>query len=111
MDALAGGEADVILRTVVEAAKGGDLQAAGLVLSRVWPPSRERPVRVALPPLRTAQDVAYALSQLAAEAAAGVVTPSEAATLSTLMEGFGRAVVGADLAARVEALEARLGCA
>lgn len=109
LDALASGEAEDIVRNIVEAAKAGDLQAAALVLSRVWPPSRERPVRTALPALRTAHDVATALAHLAAEASAGAITPSEAATLSGLVAGFGRAALSVDLVARVEALEARLG--
>ena len=57
LDKLADAEAEAIQRQVIEAAKGGDLKAAELILARIWPPRRGRPVRLELPPVRTAAEV------------------------------------------------------
>ena len=43
-DQLAEGEADGILRKTIAAAKKGDMRAAELVLARIWPVRKGRPV-------------------------------------------------------------------
>jgi hypothetical protein len=56
-DALADGELEGIVRTVIEAAKGGDLRAAEAVLARVWPVRKGRLVSLNLPSIQRAADV------------------------------------------------------
>jgi hypothetical protein len=52
LDRLADDEAEAIQRQVIEAAKGGDLKAAELILARIWPPrrGRARPARAGTGP-------------------------------------------------------------
>src|SRR5271165_5322197 len=47
-------EGEAVARRVIEAALGGDMIAARLVLERIVPPRRERAVAFGLPPLRSA---------------------------------------------------------
>ena len=42
---MAEGEAEAVLASVLAAAKGGDMGAARVLLDRVWPVRRGRPVR------------------------------------------------------------------
>ena len=103
LDALAEGEASEVLRATVERAKAGDVTAAALILSRVWPARKGRPVRFALPPLESLADVPRAT---AATVAAGELTSDEAAGLSGVLAAHVRATEAADLEARIAALEA-----
>ena len=60
------GEGEAIVRSLLAAAKGGDTSAARALLDRLVPPRKERPVKVALPVLRTARDARDALAAVAA---------------------------------------------
>jgi hypothetical protein len=57
LDQIADGAGEEILRTMVEAAKGGDMRAAELILSRIWPVRKGRPVSLDLPSIQTAADL------------------------------------------------------
>jgi hypothetical protein len=59
----------------------------------------------ALPKLETPADAVTASAALAEAVAAGDLTPSEAAELSKLVEGFTRAIETTDLLDRIERLE------
>jgi hypothetical protein len=50
------GDAEAVVRAVIDVAKGGDMTAARLVLDRIAPPCRGRPVRLDLPPIVCAAD-------------------------------------------------------
>ena len=46
LDAIGAEGAEDVLRSVVVAAKGGDTRAADLILRRLWPERRGRPVQI-----------------------------------------------------------------
>src|SRR5690349_3136420 len=62
LDKLADEAAGDLLEKMIEAAKGGDMRAAELILSRVWPVRKGRPVSLDLPAIKSAGDVVTALS-------------------------------------------------
>ena len=105
LDALAQGEASEIVQKVLEAAKGGDMRAAELVLSRVWPVRKGRPVCLTLPDIKTAADVVAAFGAVAETMAAGEITPDEAQAVSAVLEGKRRSLETCDLERRISALE------
>jgi hypothetical protein len=70
--ALAQDEAEAIQRQVIEAAKGGNLKAAELILARIWPPRRGRPLRLKLPAPRTAAEVSDGMAAVVDAMAAGM---------------------------------------
>ena len=82
----------------------GDAQAE-IVLSRVWPVRKGRPVTLAIPPITTAADIVAALGAVANAMAAGEITPDEAASVASVLEVKRRSIETADLAARIEAIE------
>jgi Family of unknown function (DUF5681) len=75
-------DAEDIVRAVINAAKCGDMTAARLVLDRISPVRRGRPVQLDLPPVRTASDIAEAMATLTMAVASGGVTPDEAASVN-----------------------------
>ena len=72
------GEAEALTRKAVELALDGDATALRLCLDRVIAPRRERPVQLALPPIREAADAAGAMAAITAAVAQGDITPGEA---------------------------------
>lgn len=97
--------AQEITDAVVTAAKGGDLSAARLVLERLLPPARERPIFLELPSTDTAEGVAQAQDAILQAVAAGELLPGEAATLAGVVEARRKAVETLELEQRIAALE------
>lgn len=108
LDAIGGDAAAEVLQAAVMAAKGGDMRAAELLLSRVWPARNGRPVALPdLPSMTTASDLVAALGTVAQAVAAGTITPDEGQAVAAILDAQRRAIEVADLAARIERLEAR----
>ncbi|MBP8276639.1 MAG: hypothetical protein KAX55_07100 [Propionivibrio sp.] len=99
------GEAEDITRTCIEAAKAGDMTAIRLVLERLLPPAKERPIRLTLPEAHTAEGVAEAQGAILQAVAAGEILPAEAAVLTNIVDSRRRAIETAELEARITALE------
>ena len=98
-------DAAAITKTVIDAAKAGDLAAAKLVIDRLAPPAKERPVFVALPATDTAEGIAQAQDAILQAVAAGDLLPGEAATLAGIVEGRRKALETEELERRIAALE------
>jgi hypothetical protein len=103
------GEAAALTRKAVELALGGDAMALRLCLDRIIPPRRGRPVRLGLPPMRSAADLGDAMAAIATAAVDGAITPGEAAELARVVEIFVRAVETSDFERRLQQLEERRG--
>lgn len=103
--ALMEGAADEIVQAVIDEARGGNIQAARVVLDKLVPNAKDRAVRVDLPGLDTASGVADAQTEILRAVASGDLTPSEASTLSGIVEGRRKALETVELERRIEALE------
>lgn len=105
--ALAVMEQDVeqIARTVTQAALGGDLQACRLVIERLVPPMKERPVNVDFPRTDTLAGVSAAQDVILQAVGAGDLLPGEANTLSGIVEQRRKAIETQELEQRIAALE------
>ena len=106
VEALLDGEAEAITRRVVNAALEGDLTAIKMVLDRVAPARKSRPVMIDIPPTVDARGVALAQATLVASVAGGEITPDEGMALSGLLEARRKAIETEELAARLQHLEA-----
>ncbi len=93
-----------ILKGLTTAAKGGDVQAARLLLERILPPVKaiEQAVKLQLPDGGTL--TAKAAAVLSA-AAAGELAPGQAAQLITALGTIGKISEFDELAARITQLE------
>jgi hypothetical protein len=107
LDAIGADNACEVMQAVVGAARAGDMRAAEILLSRLWPQRRGRPVALDLPPLTTAADVSAALAATASAMAEGTLSPEEAGAVAAVIETQRRAIETLELEARIAALEAR----
>jgi hypothetical protein len=108
IETLMAGDAEAISVSVIDAAKSGDMTAAKIVLDRLLPVRRDSPINLPLPPIKTAQDVAAAMSELLASVATGELTPDEGQQLSKLLESYLKTLVGSNLEERLIAIEAKI---
>jgi Family of unknown function (DUF5681) len=106
LDAIGHAAAEGVLQKMVQAALGGDVRAADLLLKRAWPEQKGRHVSIELPPIKTAADIAKSIGVLANAVADGDLTPGEAHTLAGVLEIQRRTIETADLEARLAAIEA-----
>lgn len=100
-------DAEAIVQSVLKAAKGGDMTAARLVLERIAPVRKGRPVAFDVPAITTADDLVGAISSLLSAMSQGDVTPDEAATIAGVLDVKRRAIETSDLVKRIEAIEAK----
>ena len=96
-----------ITETIIDAAKGGDLAAARLVLERLAPPMRERPISVDLPSTDSADGIAAAQGVILQAVATGELLPGEGETLAGIVETRRKALETLELEARITALEGK----
>ena len=85
--------------------KGLEVITVRLCMDRLMPARKDRHVPFALPKLETPADAVKATAALVEAVAAGDLTPSEAAELSKLVEGFTHAADLHDIQTRLERLE------
>ena len=96
-----------VMASVVAAAKEGDMRAADLLLRRLWPERKGRPLTIDLPPISDAAGVVGALTAVTAAVAAGEISPEEAQGLAAVLETQRRAIETVALDQRITALEAQ----
>jgi len=101
------GDAERIAQHVVSAALAGDMTAARLVLERLVPPAREKPISLTLADTSSASGVGEAANQIVQAVVAGELLPSEGATLSAIIEQRRKAIETLELEQRIAVLEAR----
>jgi hypothetical protein len=106
VEALMEGEAEALTRKAIELALEGDGPALRLCMDRIAPPRKDRHVTFALPRMETAADSVKASAALVEAVAEGELTPTEAAELQKLVDGFTRAVEATDIQERLAKLEA-----
>ena len=106
LEELLEGEAERITRHAIEMAMEGDAVAMRLVLERVLPVRRGRPVRFDYKPLEKAADVSVMLGAILKAVANGDLTPDEAATIATIAEAKRKAIETMDIERRLDELEA-----
>jgi hypothetical protein len=92
------------VRKAIDLAKAGEMAAICLVMDRVCPPRKDRPVRFALPKLEQASD-AVAAAAIVEAVATGDLTPSEAAELSRVVNAYATTLEAANFDARLRRLE------
>jgi len=86
-------DAEAIARAVVQAAKAGDMTAARLVLDRLVPPARERPIALTLPEdISTVHGLERAQEAVLRALVSGELLPGEASTLFNMVEAKRKAL-------------------
>src|SRR5437016_7013227 len=104
---LLAGEAEALTRKAVEAALAGDPTAMRLCLERILP--RDRAVKFALPPIKSAADVAPAMGAVTAALADGLISPGEAQAIARVVTTFVQTIETSEFDRRLQLLEAVQG--
>jgi hypothetical protein len=104
-EALFDSEAAPLSRKAVEFAPGGSEGALRIRLDRIIAPRLERPIQLAVPPIRSGSDIAAAMGAIVRAAAHGAITPDEAFKLSQMVDTFVRSIDISDFDRRLQILE------
>jgi len=86
MQSLLAANAEAIARKAIDLAKDGDIAAIRICMERLAPTRKSEPVELDLPPLGTAADTVDAAATIVAAAAAGELTPAEAADIAKAVD-------------------------
>ena len=105
VEALLDGEAEAITRRAINAALAGDMAAIKMVMDRVAPPRKSRPIQIDLPDVADARGVALAQAAVVAAVSGGEISLDEATALSGLLEARRRALETEELDLRIRRLE------
>jgi hypothetical protein len=105
LESLLDGQATALTQKAIDLALIGDMAALRLCLDRILPPRRDRPLTFNFPAITNAAEAAKTMSAILAAVASGEITPTEAAEIGKLVDGYVRAVEATELAARIERLE------
>ncbi len=100
------GEAEKLTRKAINLALKGDTTALKLCISRIIPLCHERPLKIDLPAILSAEDLPKLTAALLDAVGQGKITPSEASALSTLVTTHARSLEIMDFEKRLTALEA-----
>src|SRR5215813_12726387 len=98
-------KADAIISKVIEQAANGDTACIRLCFDRFAPARKDRPVYFALPKMQEATDAVNASAAIVAAVAGGDLTPSEAAELSKVIDGYARSLQTVEFEERLSKLE------
>jgi hypothetical protein len=109
IETLMGRYGEQVAARVVKRACEGDMCASRLVLDRIAPPRRGRPVHLKLPDIGDAAGLMAAHAAVLRAVAAGKLTPEEAEPLSAMLAAHSRVVENVELEARMKAIEERIG--
>ena len=99
------GEAEAIIKAMIEQAKAGDMQAAKALLDRVLPALKPESQAIHLPELVAAGTMAEKARAAIDAAGAGAVSPSAASDMVSAIAGLAKIIETTELQKRLEALE------
>jgi hypothetical protein len=103
-DILSGEDAEAIMRTVIDQAKGGDLQACRMIFDRLHAPLKaiDTPIFIDLP-----EDATGATVAVLEAVGTGILTPEQGSKFMATIADAVRIREMTELEARVSALEAQ----
>ena len=105
LDAMAEGASEKIMQMVLDAAEAGDLDAARIVLTRIWTPRKGRPIAFALPPIRSAADTLVAVNAVLETVANGTLSVEEGKDVTDMIDVYRSAFATLELEERIKNLE------
>jgi hypothetical protein len=99
------GDAEEIVAAVINKAKDGDMVAARIVIERLLPPAKERPIQIALPDTSTTEGIGAAQDTILAAVSRGDLLPGEGDALMSMIDARRKAIETHNFEQRIAALE------
>jgi hypothetical protein len=109
LEQLAEGQAEQLLRIVIEQALAGDVTCQRMMLDRVYPPPKGRPINVRIPPINGPQDALSSIAAIFSAIREGQLTSDEIGALSMVVGRFIQIIDLQDHERRIAALEKARG--
>lgn len=103
------GDLTAIVKKIVAAAKKGDMTAARLVVDKLIPAAKDRPIDIQLPGMTDIVGCRDALAVVIQAVADGNLLPGDGERLSAMIEFQRKGLEGVEVLARLAAIEERLG--
>jgi Family of unknown function (DUF5681) len=94
-----------ITKKAIELAKAGDSTALRLCMDRIVPARKDRHIAFKLPKMESPEHAVKAAAAIVEAVAGAELTPSEAAEMMKLVEGYNRILEAEDHEQRLRALE------
>ena len=94
-----------LIEAALKVAKDGNGRAIEMLLDRIWPARRGRPVEIEAPEIRGTPDLVPATAAVANAVLNGDVTPREGAAAARVIEAHGSMIDLVDLERRMTELE------
>lgn len=107
-ETLMAADLEAVVSKMIRKAKAGDVAAGRLILDRVMPMRKGRPVVFELPAMNSVADVVGALATVTAAMAAGQLSPAEAIEIASVVELQRRAIETMQMEVRLSAIEQRM---
>jgi hypothetical protein len=98
-------ETEVLVRKCIEMALAGDSTAIRIVMERLLPVRKDRPISLELKKLEKVEDASKALGTITKAVAQGEITPLEGQSMANIIETHRRAIETMDLERRLIELE------
>jgi hypothetical protein len=98
-----------LIDAALKEARAGNVKAIEMLLSRIWPARRGRPVEIEAPEIRDTPDLLPASAAVTNAVLNGEVTPREGQAVIRVLDRHGSLIELVDLERRMSALEKRRG--
>lgn len=98
-------EIAAVCHQVIDQAKEGNMQAAKIILDRLLPPRKDRPINFKLPFIQNAADALKASRLICHAVGNGELTPLEGESLSKIVEVQAKNIDLFDFGIRLQAIE------
>ncbi|MFI5029701.1 MAG: hypothetical protein ACHQPH_03265 [Reyranellales bacterium] len=95
-----------LIEAALKEAKGGNVKAMEMLLDRIWPARRGRPVEIDAPEIRSIPDLVPASAAVTNAVLNGDVTPDEGRAAARVLDRHGSMIELVDLERRLSKLEA-----
>ena len=105
LDALAADAGAELIEIALNEAKTGNLRAVEMLLDRIWPVRRGRPVEVNAPPIRKIADLVPAGAAVTSAVLSGDLSPEEGAAAARVLMAQNRMIRTVDIDQRLRVLE------
>ena len=103
--ALMEGNLEEVLATVIERAKSGDMAACRMIVDKVLPNTKDRPIALDLPLINDLDGVGKAQAEILQAVSVGDITPNEGEKIASIIEARRRSIETIDLEVRICRLE------
>ena len=100
-------QCEALFQKAFEMTLNGDMQALKLLIERLIPARKDRPVKLDLPKIQSAQDIINVMGLIVENVGKGELEPEQAKALATILEINRKSIETAEIEERLLALERR----